>query len=71
MTLYAGGENGVFLSRDGGETWAAVTAVPNPRVVRALAVDPSNPGVVYAGTQNGLFKSTDGGTTWFRIAGLK
>jgi photosystem II stability/assembly factor-like uncharacterized protein len=69
--LYAGGDKGVFISSDRGETWSAVNAEPRPGVVRALAVDPSTPGVVYAGTQRGLFKSADSGGTWLQVEGLR
>ena len=46
-TLYAGGSNGLFQSRDGGATWqaAGVTAF-----VSAVAIDPNDPGTVYAAT---------------------
>lgn len=36
-----------------------------PAFVRALALDPAQPGVLYAGTDGtGVVKSTDGGMTW-------
>jgi len=48
-TLYAGGFNGLSISRDGGEAWRDATdGIVNSHIV-ALAADPRRPGVVYAG----------------------
>jgi photosystem II stability/assembly factor-like uncharacterized protein len=72
---YADGRYGIFVSTDGGVTWAN-TGMPwtnnlptfapdpaNPSV--GLAVDPQNAGTVYLASGNvGLFKSTDRGGTW-------
>ena len=57
---------GVYVSRDGGETWDfandALSATAN---VIDLAVDPCDPQVVYVATGNaGLLKSSDGGANW-------
>ncbi len=69
---YAGGA-GIARTTDGGATWASVLPSSRaPRVV-ALAVAPSNAGVVYAGVAEGCarggpprpgFVSADGGATW-------
>jgi photosystem II stability/assembly factor-like uncharacterized protein len=55
-------------SVDGGITWEE-TLIPAPygTDVRALAVDPSRPGLLYAGGSGGAFQSTDAGRSWTAI----
>ncbi len=64
-TLYAGADDGVYKSEDGGVTWR--TANRRLPGVRTLAVDPAAPTTVYAGTKNGAYKSDNGGATWRAI----
>lgn len=74
---FAGGAEGVFLSTDGGQSWAArngtgATALPVGNAARiVLALAPSAPQTLYASLANvadgsllGIYKSTDGGATW-------
>ncbi len=83
-TLYVGHETdyslngGMFKSTDGGATWNpagdGLPVFPNKALpsVRALAIDPKNPGTLYAATDGGLFKSTDGAMSWSPInSGLR
>jgi hypothetical protein len=74
---------GVFLSQDGGTTWAAMNGngatAMRLSVVNAVAVQPTNPDVVLAGGSGtcngtgpslsgpGMFRSTDRGVTWARV----
>ena len=70
-TLYVGTEqNGVFYSRDRGESWFQPNTItdnygkryyPNTLNVRALAVDPLNPEVVYAGINSYYDAKQDSG----------
>jgi photosystem II stability/assembly factor-like uncharacterized protein len=68
--IYVGSaHNGVWLSRDGGETWgqASVGMDPNERLVDLLP-DPHRPGVIYAASDaSGIYVSTNGATTWQKI----
>ncbi|MCA1831697.1 MAG: M28 family peptidase [Actinobacteria bacterium] len=67
--VYASGTGGVFRSDDAGARWTNVLPTTTSSEMRALAVDPGNPGVIYAGSwdaNGGIFKSTDGGATWNR-----
>lgn len=57
--LYAGSDNGVFVSEDGGKSWL-LTSFNNP--VSTLTVDRA---IIYVGTWvEGVFRSDDGGLTW-------
>ena len=65
-TFYAANGSEVLKSTDGGETWRpAREELPG---VSAVAVAPSNPGIVYAGVLEGdtatVFRSQDGGESW-------
>ncbi len=78
-TLYAGTVTppgtpslGIFKSTDGGSSWATVnnglidplTGI-SPLDVRAISIDPANPGTILAGTRfSEIFKTTDGGASW-------
>ncbi len=78
-----GGERGLYLSTNSGDTWTQVLAGDNDTTGAAdIAIDPSNPQTVfvtmwdhlrepdrrrYNGIGSGVYKSTDGGTTWARI----
>ena len=67
--LAVGGDDGVRLSRDGGETWARTGSdTPGLVQVESLAFDPVDPRVLYAGTWRQAFRTRDGGLTWARIA---
>lgn len=61
--LFAGTEQGVVRSTDGGRTWSRTAKSPGGD---AVAVDllTAGPGVLLAGCSSGLFQSTDGGASW-------
>ena len=78
----SGGARGVFMTRDGGETWTNVLSIDDDTGVTDIEFDPSNPNTVYAaayqrrrhiwglmagGERSGIWKSTDGGETWREI----
>jgi photosystem II stability/assembly factor-like uncharacterized protein len=63
---------GLYVSRDGGKTWA-FSGLPDAGHVGRIVVHPSNPDVAYAAVlghvwgpskERGLYKTIDGGTTW-------
>ena len=67
--LACGGDDGVFLSRDGGGSWSATgTGVAGLSLVQSLAFDPADPATLYAGTYRQAFRTRDGGKSWARIA---
>ncbi|MCE7975265.1 MAG: hypothetical protein DYG92_13225 [Leptolyngbya sp. PLA1] len=71
----AAGPLGLFRSDDAGDTWTALTSLPDLSVTD-LAMSPDNPAVLYAcvghifgDDRNGIYKSLDAGATWTRLAG--
>jgi photosystem II stability/assembly factor-like uncharacterized protein len=67
--LAVGGDDGVRLSKDGGDTWTLTgDMVPGLYQVESLAFAPDDPDTLYAGTWRQAFRTTDGGRTWNRIA---
>jgi photosystem II stability/assembly factor-like uncharacterized protein len=67
--IAVGGDDGVFLSNDGGETWKRVGAeMAGLSSVESLAFDPADVRTLYAGTWRQAFRTRDGGATWSRIA---
>ncbi len=66
--VYAGTEQGVFKSIDGGLIFSEINNglqvdVANT-IVNSLAIDPNNSKNIYAGTEKGIFKSENGGLNW-------
>lgn len=63
------GQEGVFKTNNGGETWFPVNTGLTDRMARDVKVDPVTPNMVYAGTDGlgGVYKSTDGAATWHMI----
>jgi photosystem II stability/assembly factor-like uncharacterized protein len=65
--LYAGTSGGgVFRSDDDGETWVALTGLPDTTVY-AVALDPRVPTTIYVGTPSGVYRSLDRGAKWASI----
>lgn len=62
--LLAGGNNGISLSQNDGETWVVVNkGLPYNRI-STLA---TNGDLVYAGTDYGLYATADNGENWLQI----
>ncbi len=75
-------ERGLYMSEDGGATWALVLEGDENTGVVDVAIDHSDPNIMYAakyqrrrrpygfhggGPGSGLFKSVDGGRTWTEL----
>ncbi|MGO9208991.1 MAG: transcriptional regulator [Terriglobales bacterium] len=67
--LVAGALDGVFRSRDAGETWERISPPGHPELknIESLAIDPHYPEIIYAGTWHLPWKTVDGGLTWSSI----
>lgn len=67
--LAIGGDDGVRLSKDGGDTWTMTGETTSGLYqVESLAFAPDDPDTLYAGTWRQAFRTRDGGRTWRRIA---
>ncbi len=73
-----GGNSGIYVSQDFGETWAKYSSAvlpPSEDWSRAsLAISKSNPGTLAlmlteGNVLRGIYKSTNGGSTWTEITG--
>ncbi len=75
----AGGDRGIYVTRDGGNTWEQILSVDENTGANEILMDPENPDILYAATHqrrrhvftyvgggpsSALYKSTDGGKTW-------
>ncbi|MCB1182752.1 glycosyl hydrolase [bacterium] len=78
----AGGDRGLFMTTDGGESWEKVLGDDAYTGVNEVVMDPFDSDVLYASTWqrfrdvavlmdggpgSGIHKSTDGGRTWRRV----
>jgi photosystem II stability/assembly factor-like uncharacterized protein len=67
-TLFAGANDGIYKSTDGGQSFARLNSPMNECDVWKIAVDPNNPDILFAGTRPAaLFRSTDRGASWRRL----
>ncbi len=78
-TYYFGGVvGGIWKTTDNGLRWKPIFNHAPVASIGAIAVAPSNPGIIYAGTGesaprgdmsfgDGMYKSTDGGRSWRHI----
>jgi photosystem II stability/assembly factor-like uncharacterized protein len=68
-TVLAGGDTGLFLSRDGGARWERIAAAGALPTIWSLAIDPVDPDILFAGTRPaGVYRSRDGGGHWQKLA---
>ena len=68
-TIFAGAEDGIYRSRDGGQSFARLDSPMNASDVWKIAIDPTDPDIIFAGTRPAaLYRSTDGGRNWQKLA---
>jgi photosystem II stability/assembly factor-like uncharacterized protein len=67
-TVLAGGDTGLFVSRDGGARWERVGAEGALPTIWSLTIDPADPDILFAGTRPAaLYRSRDGGRRWDKL----
>lgn len=68
-TLFAGADDGLYRSSDGGQSFEHIDSPMNKMDVWKIAFDPGDPDTIFAGTRPAaLFRSTDGGRRWARLS---
>ncbi|MEP6485331.1 MAG: hypothetical protein ABJB01_12850 [Rudaea sp.] len=75
LNLNTGAPGELYKSTNGGANWSLSNSGVTGPGVRALLVDPANPGTIYAAgggvdaaDPGGVYKSTNGGATWKSIS---
>ncbi len=69
QTVFAGGDTGLFVSRDGGARWECIGADGALPTIWSLTIDPVDPDILFAGTRPaGVYRSRDGGLQWEKLA---
>jgi photosystem II stability/assembly factor-like uncharacterized protein len=67
-TIFAGGDTGLFMSRNGGARWERLCGNGDLPTIWSLAIDPVDPQILFAGTRPaGLWRSRDGGRQWEKL----
>ena len=67
-TLFAGANDGIYKSTDGGQSFDRLPSAMNDMDVWRIAIDPSDPATIFAGTRPAaLYRSTDGGAHWQKL----
>jgi photosystem II stability/assembly factor-like uncharacterized protein len=68
-TVFAGGDTGLFVSRDGGARWERVGDNGALPTIWSLTIDPIDPDILFAGTRPAaVHRSRDGGLHWEKLA---
>jgi photosystem II stability/assembly factor-like uncharacterized protein len=62
--IFVGTDEGLFVSRNDGESFRQMLLDEEARRVRSIVFDPRTADTIYVGTSTGFFRSFDGGRTW-------
>lgn len=62
--LFVGTTEGVWVSKNSGDSWTKISSNTMPINVNSIAVDPRSSDTIYAGTWWRAYKSTDAGKNW-------
>ena len=67
--IVAGALDGVFRSRDGGNSFEQISPPNHAEIknIESVAIDPKDPNIIYAGTWHLAWKTADGGRSWHSI----
>ncbi|WP_141727816.1 WD40/YVTN/BNR-like repeat-containing protein [Thermogemmatispora onikobensis] len=72
--IYASGDAGMYISRDGGRTFTPTTRDASARsffLLTSLVAAPSNPHVLYGETATSIYRSTDDGQSWTSLPTIR
>ncbi|MBN2431750.1 MAG: VCBS repeat-containing protein [Acidobacteria bacterium] len=65
--LFAGGDDGLYRSENGGSAWSPLNLGVSEPKVDCLVIDPRNPQILYAGVRNqGVYRSSNSGNSWLQ-----
>jgi photosystem II stability/assembly factor-like uncharacterized protein len=68
-TVVAGGDTGLFASRNGGTRWERIGSDSTLPPIWSLTIDPAEPDILFAGMRPaGVYRSRDGGRHWEKLA---
>jgi photosystem II stability/assembly factor-like uncharacterized protein len=68
-TVFAGADDGLYRSRDGGQSFERLDSPMNRMDVWKIAFDSADPDTIFAGTRPAaLFRSKDGGRHWSKLS---
>ena len=68
-TVFAGGDTGLFVSRNAGARWERVPTDDALPTIWSMAIDPVEPDILFGGTRPaGVYRSRDGGRHWQHLA---
>lgn len=66
--VYSATSRGLFVSDNGGQSWAPLPVERTQEEVFSLALHPTDPGEVVVGRRDGLWQTRDGGKSWASLA---
>jgi photosystem II stability/assembly factor-like uncharacterized protein len=70
--VYAGTDQGLYRSEDGGGQWRLLDTPMSRSMVWSIAINPVDPSVMFAGTGTpsspGIYRSSDGAKSWKRLS---
>lgn len=62
--IFIGTDDGLFVSRDNGESFQQMTLPEAARRIHSVVLDPRDAETIYVGAATGFFRSMDGGRSW-------
>lgn len=62
--IFIGTNEGLFVSRDNGESFQQMTLPEAARRIHSVVFDPRDPETIYVGAATGFFRSMNGGRSW-------
>jgi hypothetical protein len=66
--LFAGYDK-LYKTTDQGDSWSAISPELTSKLLRYIAVAPSDPNTIYVATHDTIARTTDGGETWSYVSG--